>query len=119
MPEEHPLNFPRYRLIDTIRFEVAEYLKGAGPEVISLFDGRPIEEVLAGTDGSQLETGREYILFLDSTAGSSFWGDGYLIKGPTQGIWRVSGNEVERPLMPAQHKARMTIKSQKEKVRRP
>ena len=90
----------RFKYVDTVQFQVSEYLKGDGPNVISIFD--------KGTGAPdiglpQLIDDQEYVLFLESTEGSSFWGNGYIVTGPAQGRWVVtetSDSGVATPVTP-------------------
>ncbi len=77
----------RFKYVDTVQFQVSEYLKGDGPSVISVFDkGTGAPDIAL----PQLTANQEYVLFLESTEGSSFWGDGYIVTGPAQGRWVVT-----------------------------
>ncbi len=84
----HRPNAPlRFKYIDTVQFQVAEYLKGEGPDTISIFDkGAGAPDIGL----PQFIDDQEYVLFLESTEGSSFWGSGHIVAGPAQGRWIVS-----------------------------
>jgi hypothetical protein len=85
-----------YRTVHTVQFQVHEYLKGSGPQVVTVFQSAPIKGPRHNPE-LELRQGGEYILFLFSTQGAPPWGDGYLIMGPTQGYWRVEDGTVRRP----------------------
>ena len=90
----------RFKYIDTVQFQVSEYLKGDGPDVISIFDKGTGEPDIGLP---QLIDDQEYVLFLESTEGSSFWGSGYIVTGPAQGRWVVtetSDSGVTTPVTP-------------------
>ena len=77
-PENDPRNIPYFMIFDTVQFEVAEYMKGDGADVTSIFDIGTGD--LDDIGLPQLMDGKEYVLFLyrpdeDDTI---FWGDGYL-----------------------------------------
>ena len=90
----------RFKYVDTVQFGVSEYLKGDGPDVISVFDKGTGEPDIGLP---QLIANQEYVLFLESTEGSSFWGSGYIVTGPAQGRWVVaetSDSGVATPVTP-------------------
>ncbi len=86
----------RCMLIKNCYIEVTEYLKGKGPKIITVFQSNPVSGIQQ-EETMELKENEEYLLFLFSTADSSFWGDGYIIQGPTQGCWRVKDGYAIRP----------------------
>ena len=94
----HRPNAPaRFKFIDTVQFRVTEYLKGNGPDVIAIFDKGTGEPDIGLP---QLIEEQEYVLFLESTDGSSFWGSGYIVTGPAQGRWVVTEMPDDKAVTP-------------------
>ncbi len=98
-PGESRPQIDRTVTVQTFKVQVDEYLRGSGPETVAVSQTK--SDVRDGKDKPLLAEGDEYFLFLFTTfntAGSTFWGDAYLIQGPTQGYWTVQDGRAERPL---------------------
>lgn len=92
-PESTRPQVERYMTVESHQIEVAEYLKGSGSTIITVFQSKSPNGITP-KDKPKLTKDAELVLFLFSTEGSSFWGDGYIIQGPTQGYWNVKDENI-------------------------
>ena len=90
---------PYGRPIDTVQFQVDEYLKGKRAEILTIHASRSGGARRGSGDdlleAMAFEIGVEYVVFLVDKVSSSHWDDwddGYIIQGFNQGMWAVDGS---------------------------
>lgn len=95
---EHLLDSTESIAIKRVTFEVDEYIKGVGPEQITVLTSANSEGVVFGgsqQDSDVLTKDTEYLLFLFEPDVKAVWGDGYIIQGP-QGRWVIEEGTANR-----------------------
>lgn len=92
--ERDPLIYPTGAFVD-VTFAVREYIKGSGGREVSVRRLAASPTLIIEDDsGSQIEVGRDYVLFLER--GRGLWSGGYVIMGQ-QGAGVIVGDVVDLP----------------------